>query len=179
MKFIRNDYKMAELMLYVAARSESDPAMGAVKLNKVLYHSDFRAFLELGHPITGHRYVKLPHGPTPTSLLSVRNELVATGQAEVRKTDVGATKPQERLVALRRAATKAFTKQELAIVNAVLNELADMHGMALSRDSHKEPGWQMAAINEPIPYETAFIARSADRTDIARARELAEQYGWR
>ena len=56
---------MRELILYVLQRSTQGPNMGGTKLNKVLFRSDFGAFLNLGEPITGHPYFKLKNGPAP------------------------------------------------------------------------------------------------------------------
>ena len=44
-----NEGKFRELILYVARRSEDDKYFGAVKLNKILYFSDFNAYRELGN----------------------------------------------------------------------------------------------------------------------------------
>src|SRR6266487_3415423 len=49
----RADEKLRELILHICIRSEDDEAFGAVKLNKLLFFSDFHAFLRLGKPITG------------------------------------------------------------------------------------------------------------------------------
>ena len=55
-----NEQKFKELVIYIAGRCESDPYFGAVKLNKLLFFSDFFAYAKLGNPITGAEYMKLP-----------------------------------------------------------------------------------------------------------------------
>jgi len=40
--------KFRELILYIARKSEDDPKFGAVKLNKILFFSDFAAFRAFG-----------------------------------------------------------------------------------------------------------------------------------
>ena len=48
--------KFCELVLYIAKRSEDDPRFCAVKLNKIMYYSDFGAYRRLGQSITGANY---------------------------------------------------------------------------------------------------------------------------
>ena len=50
-KFKPDDRKLAEMILLIAKRSEGDPAFGAVKLDKLLFHCDFSAYLTYGTPI--------------------------------------------------------------------------------------------------------------------------------
>src|SRR5437868_14530692 len=57
--------KLAELILYIAERSEHDKEFGKTKLLKLIAYSDFGAYQRLGRPITGAHYRKLPHGPAP------------------------------------------------------------------------------------------------------------------
>ncbi|MEA2715744.1 MAG: hypothetical protein QOI99_61, partial [Actinomycetota bacterium] len=48
-----DERKFAELVLYAASRLADDPAGGAVKLNKVLFFSEFAHMRRHGQPITG------------------------------------------------------------------------------------------------------------------------------
>ena len=63
----RSAQKFRELIIYISKRSKSDPWFGAIKLNKILYHSDFRAFERFGVPLTGVRYWRLQQGPARRS----------------------------------------------------------------------------------------------------------------
>ena len=60
-----NDAKLVELILLISEWSQGDPKFGAIKLNKLLFHADFSAFLTTGEPITGQEYFALPQGPAP------------------------------------------------------------------------------------------------------------------
>ena len=73
---ITNDEKLAELMLYISMKSESDETFGATKLNKLLFYADFIAYLKLKKPITGAEYQCIERGPAPRSLLPIRRKLV-------------------------------------------------------------------------------------------------------
>src|SRR5687767_3702503 len=74
-----DDSKLAELILFIAHRSECDERFGAVKLNKLLFFSDFLAYGRLGSSITGQDYQKLQHGPAPRKLLPVVREMEESG----------------------------------------------------------------------------------------------------
>ena len=75
--------KFRELLVYIATRSTDDPTFGSVKLNKVLYYSDFASYRLLGKPITGATYQKLREGPAPRELLECRSDLIASGTATI------------------------------------------------------------------------------------------------
>ena len=68
----RGAQRFRELIVYISQRSAEDPHFGAVKLNKILYHSDFRAYERFGVPLTGVCYFRLKAGPAPKALLPVR-----------------------------------------------------------------------------------------------------------
>ena len=65
-----NQEKFTELIVYIAEQSKDDPFFGPVKLNKILYYADFRAYRELGHSITGASYRKLTEGSCPPPVLT-------------------------------------------------------------------------------------------------------------
>ena len=71
--------KLRGLILHICIRSEDDEAFGAVKLNKLLFFSDFLAFVRLGKAITGQEYQKLDHGPAPRRMLLVIREMERSG----------------------------------------------------------------------------------------------------
>jgi len=152
-----SDHKLRELILYIAAKSESDPNFGATKLNKILFYSDFLAYRALGQSITGQRYQKLEFGPAPRAILPVLRQMEeerACAQAE--RSHHGLR--QRRVVALREADLAAFSAQEIDVVRDVITELWNMTGAEVSDLSHQFVGWQVAAPGEEIPYGTVRIS---------------------
>jgi hypothetical protein len=152
-----SEHKLRELILYIAAKSESDPNFGATKLNKLLFYSDFLAYRALGRSITGQRYQKLEFGPAPKGILPVLREMEqerACAQAE--RTHHGLR--QRRVVALREADLAAFSAQEIDLVRDVITELWNLTGSEVSDLSHQFVGWQVAGLGEEIPYGTVWIA---------------------
>ncbi len=71
-----NEPRFRELLLYISQKCANDPKFGAVKLNRILFLSDFLAFAHYGEPITDFEYQKLGQGPAPRRLLPVRNQMI-------------------------------------------------------------------------------------------------------
>ncbi|MBK9516193.1 MAG: SocA family protein [Anaeromyxobacter sp.] len=155
--FDYDEHKLGELIVYIASKCEKHVRFGATKLNKILFYADFIAYENLGKPITGAEYQKLPHGPAPVRLLPVQAQLVAL-QAVVKREGVtpgGYT--EKRLVPLRRANLKGFEPDEIAVVDEVIEAFKDASAVAVSEFSHRMPGWKFALDNEVIPYFTALL----------------------
>jgi len=169
-----NEKKLKELILYIARRSEDDPNYGAVKLNKILYRADFRAYLELGRPITGAPYVALEMGPGPYRLPVVRDALIDAGDATLDRELLGKYYIH-RLVALRDADVSLFREGELELVDRVIEELRPLGWKALSDATHAEPGWAAAKPSAIIPYESAFVSSKITKADRDRATTAIAQ----
>src|ERR1700677_2825411 len=92
--------RFRELIIYVSKNSEDDPYFGAIKLNKILYYSDFRAFERFGIPLTGAVYFRLRNGPAPKVMIPVRNALIKEGAIRVDVVRLGEY-DQYRTIALR------------------------------------------------------------------------------
>jgi len=168
---IPNDRKFQELLLYVASRCEGDPTFGAVKLNKILFFADFLAYGKLGKAITGQAYQKLEHGPAPVRLIPLKRELVPQAAVEQQRDYYGHV--QTRLIALREADLSEFTGAEVAIIDAVIRDLWDQNATEVSDLSHKFLGWEVADVQEVIPYETVFLdSRPLTAKEEERAAEL-------
>jgi hypothetical protein len=161
--------KFKELVLYLSERSTSDDGFGMVKLNKLLYRSDFEAFRLLGKSITGETYVKQEFGPVAADLPIILDELASAGfirwehpQSGRFKRDVpAATAPSD---------PKRFTAQELALIDHTLDELSRHGGKSVSEWSHENSvGWNVVSVSEVIPYETALLSREPLADDLLQA----------
>lgn len=168
--------KFKELILYVAQESEFDPNFGATKLNKILFFCDFLAYRAYGKSVSDQRYFKLPFGPAPRALKPALSELIAEEACiEIERDHFG--RPQKRVVARREARVEAFTPQEVALINRVIRALWDNSAQEVSELSHHFIGWQMAADQGDIPYETIFLGDprefSLTEAEIAHGQQLA------
>jgi uncharacterized phage-associated protein len=169
--------KFQELILYLAKRSADDPHFGATKLNKLLFFSDFLAYGQLGSPITGATYQKLRWGPAPRQLLPTQREMKRDGIAQVRR---ASTFTPDKTTALRDPDLSVFTAEEIAIVDEVLCELQSDNATMVSDRSHQfSVGWQVAAEQEEIPYETVFLyGGDIHPAALEYGKQLAVDQGW-
>ena len=170
--------RFKELIVYVAERCADDPSFGAVKLNKILYYSDFDAYRLLGEPISGATYRKLSEGPAPKELLKARDELVAHGRLNLEERSYF-NRTQKRLVLTHgeNANPEVFSVEERQIVDQVVQFFWGKSAREVSDYSHREPGWLAAGERERIPYETAGLSpEPIDQETEEFALKLAREY---
>lgn len=153
-----NEPKFKELVLYVASKTHKDPTIGAIKLNKILYYSDFIAYKRLGRPITGAAYQKLAEGPAPRRMVPIRRMMVDSGRIRLEERPYFNGMIQRIVPTPRMLTPKLLSTAEIAIVDEVLAALAGKTAREVSDMSHRELGWVLAKSGEVIPYETAWLS---------------------
>jgi hypothetical protein len=173
--------KLAELVLYVAKRTQGDRAAGATKLNKYLYFADFSAVRRLGRPITGADYQKLRFGPAPRRLTPVRERLLRGGDARLEERVDALGYVHSELIPLREPRTDLFTPEELLLVDEVIEDLRERTATEVSALSHREAGWQLVGEGDSIPYELAFVLAPSEAGTTpaihAEGERLLAEYG--
>ncbi len=171
--------KLGELILYIASKSQDDPAFGTAKLNKILFTVDFFTYGILGHSLTNATYIRLEYSPSPRELNDVRDQLISEGRAAV-QTGSYIGKPQKRLVALAAPDMSLFSAEERALVDDLINELKPLNATQFSTWTHTLSPWLSATDYEEIPYNTVFVmknepaSREAMIWAINRLEELRE-----
>ena len=166
--------KLKELIVYISAKCQDDPAFGAVKLNKILFRADFQAYRLRGSPVTGAAYFRLKHGPAPKAMMPVMRELHEDEAVRTQRRMVGA-REQKRPIALRPANLKHFSGEDIAIVDSVIDDLWGKPAITVSAESHGIQ-WQTRGDKEPIPYESAWLSdEPVTADDEDRARELVRE----
>lgn len=170
--------RLRQLILFISDRCRKSSKFGAVKLNKILFYSDFNSFAKHGKPITNIPYQKRPFGPVPSVYEEVRDEMIADKEIDL----VNEGLPpyiRQHVVPLEEANIDAyFEPHVIALVDEVIQTLADLSVSEVSELSH-DFAWQIAGDYELIPYEAVFIYdRELSEREIARAHELADKYGW-
>lgn len=177
-KVKENERKFRELVLYISQKCASDPMFGATKLNKVLFYSDFLAYANLGQPITGFEYQKLPNGPVPRRLLPVRDKMVEQNELGIQEVLLKNGYIQKRTVNLRPPDLRTFSAQEISLVDQVIEALGDASAGAVSELSYRQIGWIVADDGETIPYSTVCLSNEPlTETETRRAQELAATHG--
>ncbi len=175
---IGDEEKLGELILYISQKSAVDPKFGSVKLNKILYLSDFLAFGNWGEAITGVPYQHLPKGPAPKRLLPVRDELRSRGELVVQEVPLKSGNVQQRTVNLREPKLELFSGKEISLVDKVIEVLWGLDADEATEFSHRFVGWKMTKGGENIPYGSIFISdEPLSEAEILRGQEFAKEFG--
>jgi hypothetical protein len=149
--------KLKELILYVSAKSETDPKYGYTKLNKLLFYIDFSAFREFGEAVTGARYHAIEHGPAPMAMKHIERDMTEARDLVIRPGFRGGLS-QQKPIALRGADLGAFSGREIALVDDVIGRFWNLDATEIQHLSHEEIGWRLAyPRREEIPYSVALI----------------------
>src|ERR1022692_449193 len=149
-----NDDKLGELILLISEWSQLDKKFGSIKLNKLLFHADFSAFLVMGDPITGQEYFALKQGPAPRRLKPVTDRMKKSGWLAFQKlSSLG--HPQKPPIPLRPPHLKMFSGTEIGFVRQTVDKFWRFNATEISNQSHLFLGWKTARLRETIPYATA------------------------
>src|SRR5713101_2465496 len=174
---VGDEEKLAELILYISQKCATDPKFGAIKLNKILYLSEFLSFGNWGEPITGVEYQHLRKGPAPRRLIPVREELQRSGKLAVQRLPLRGGNVQVRTVNLVDPNWKVLSAREISLVDNIIEELWDLDAEESSEFSHRFVGWKMTKEGDPIPYGSIFISdEPLSAAETLRGQELAKEF---
>lgn len=150
--------KLANLIIYIAAKCQMDDAFGATKLNKILFTADFVAHGAWGRSISGATYRKLKNGPVPHELPIVRNRLERESKIVIQERSYfGRT--QKRIIPMITPDLSIFTAEEIQLVDQVIAATGPLNGTQLSEWSHTLRPWLSARDGETIPYVAVFTLK--------------------
>jgi hypothetical protein len=174
-KEIENEQKFKELIIYISRLSMDDENCGATKLNKLLFFTDFLAYLNLGKSISGQEYQKLPNGPAPKRLVPVRRAMKNNNDIVFYQNNHFGYE-QHRIIPTRDADLSLFSPQEIHLINYVVREFEEKNGSEVSEISHQFAGWKLAELNEIIPYEVSLVGnRELTSEEIEYGRSLHQE----
>jgi len=168
--------RLTELILYVSKKLSKDDYFGQIKLNKVLFFSDFTAYGRLGRTITGVEYQHLDEGPAARPMLPIQTRMKAAKILVIEPRSLyGFT--QDRPISLRDPDLSDFSGEEIAIVDAWIDRLRPMTAAQASSFSHDTFGWRTTKKGHTIEPRSVFISwRTPSAADIERGRELAKKH---
>jgi hypothetical protein len=159
-----SDIKLGELILYICQKSANDFYFGSVKLNKLLYYSDFLAYAQWGNTITGAEYRNLREGPAPVRLVEVRDALLNENPPALAiQINQFPSYVQKKPVHLRPPNLSLFRGNELALVGNVIKENESLNGTQISNKSHHEWGWILTSEYETIKPASFLLAPDTER----------------
>jgi hypothetical protein len=170
--------RLKEMILYISRKCAPDHSFGAIKLNKILWWSDFMAYAQHGEGITGVEYQRLAQGPAPRRLVPARQELIADERAVVLHFSELGGYTRKVIHAKDEPCLTMFSAAQIAIVDEVIERVGGLTASTVSNLSHGK-AWEIADDGESIPYEAVFLSdEPVDAWDKARTIELAAQFGW-
>jgi len=153
--------KLKALILYFC--EHTDPKfLGKVKLMKLFYFVDFIHTKKFASPVTYDRYVKLGHGPIPSTI----KNLVDDSESDIENSILADTINIEcepfrhihRIVARRKLTDsdlQLFSKNELTVLENVCSRFYDKNTTFIEDVSHKEAPWKESQPLQEIPYTLA------------------------
>jgi Protein of unknown function (DUF4065) len=171
-----NREKFNSLVHYICSRTEPSK-LGAVKLYKILWLSDFTAFHNHGSSITGARYIKRQFGPVPAAIATAISDLEASNSIFVSRVPFH-KHIKEQYRSLSRPAMGSFSDAQIELIDRMIQFVSDEHtARSISEYSHDHV-WRAAGDGEEIPYFTVFAVREdPDAADLDWARKEIESLG--
>ena len=149
--------RLRQMILYVSIKSQDTPRFGRIKLNKILWKSDFDAYAARGVPVTGCAYQRLRLGPAPRAMLPLLMEMLQVGLLREEIVDFGDGIEERRPVALEQPNMSYFSDDDLTYVGEAMRYYWPLTGMETSDDSHGL-AWQTRSDREPMPYQSALLS---------------------
>jgi hypothetical protein len=172
------EYRFSQLILFIAERCKKDPTFSAIKLNKILFYSDFEAYARLGTPITGVAYQKLRLGPAPQAMPRILDEMQQDKLIRIVRQVVRGAAARDRVVPIRPPADPIFDREEIDIVEQYIRLFWERSATWVSKYSHGM-AWKLAQLNELIPYDAVFISDAPiTQAEVDHVKELATEHGW-
>lgn len=147
-----------------------------MELVKLIYLADRKALLQLEVPITGDRFVALPHGPALNHIL----ELIQWGPVDERDAPwFAAVSPPfgYNLKALPACREDELSDAEDQMLKEVFQEFGKLNWQELSRFSRTLPEWvRPAGERTPIAPEQILLLEGKTREEIERIRSEVAAY---
>lgn len=167
-----NRRRMQVLVHYICGKCKPRQ-LGRVKLNKILFYIACNSLAAFGKPVYEDRFVKRQHGPVSVSLDRVLEELSDAGEIEVSWVSHYG-KDKEEYAVLKAGGLKNFTVEEKALIDTVIERIAEGHtAKSISEKTHDRI-WRLAEEGEEIPLYTVFMSKTREITEAERAWGLRE-----
>lgn len=141
--------KLVEMVVYLTSKLDK---VSKTKLMKLLFYSDFRNFRETGLSISGMTYRHLPFGPVPDHHYLI---LDALSEMNHIKLEPFSDYEGEYLVPEHEPDFSFFDRDELEILNGVIDDFSNMNAAEISEYSHQEEAYTATKEKEYISYEYA------------------------
>jgi hypothetical protein len=170
--------RIKEAILYVAVCCASARFFGSTKLNKIIWKADFRSFAARGVPVTGRPYRKRPFGPALHEMLPVHRGMQREGLIRVDSRDFGDGFIEDRTIPLIEPKFVYLLPEDFAFIDEAVKYYWELTGGETSDESHG-PAWRTRKLNDPIPYELAYLnEKPLSLAQTIHIEQLIYEKGW-
>jgi uncharacterized phage-associated protein len=148
--------KFSTVLHYIIDICGHKDNVGKTVLFKLLYFSDFDFYELYEEKMTGEEYKRLPYGPGPEHFSLAISKLVQEEKISSKTVEFGKDTRQFRYDSLDNPDIDLLSKEELNIIDNVINRCSHMNANKISDYSHEDLPWQATETNEIIDYELVF-----------------------
>ncbi len=169
--------RLRQLIIYVSDRCKDAEWFGAIKLNKILWRTDFQSFARRGVPVTGREYKRLELGPAPKEMPTLHKEMQLQGLIRLDKVWVRDGMEEHKTIALVSPNLELFSQDDLSFVDESIGYYWNKTGIEASDDSHGA-AWKSRNNGDLMPYELAYLSdKPLPRKQFLKLRTLIEDEG--
>ena len=125
------------------------------KLLKEMFYADFLNYKNIGASITGLEYAKLPYGPVPDDFEKIiteckNEELISYNIEYINEYEL------HNIKCLGEIDKSIFSREELNIINKVIDFFKDYKSKEIADFSHEEKAYIETNLSDKISYDYAF-----------------------
>ncbi len=147
--------KFKAVLSYIISRCESKPNAGKTLLCKLLYFSDFNFYEIHEESITDETYLKFEHGPLPSHIDDVLDEM--RDDEDIEMTFERYCGNVRRHYCLKRSPDLSLLNtDELRVIDEVIDKMGDWNERMSSAYSHGDMPWMIAEDCDVLDYEYVF-----------------------
>lgn len=159
-----NTEKFKQILLYIISKVGGRPNIGQTAIYKLLYFIDFDYYEKYQEYLTGAKYIKNTHGPTPVSFVKISRDLQKKGKlVEVKNKYFGFD--QTRYMVTSEPEVSLLSAEQLKHIDDELVRLATKSARELSDLSHKDTPWKVAKDRQELNYRHVFYR--PDETSVS------------
>lgn len=166
--------KLKAILLYFCTNTDTT-FLGKVKLMKLFYFLDFGHVKKYGTPVTFDTYIKLEHGPIPTTVKNLVDEVCDDINSSILADTIYCERPDgsmmKRILPKRDFSDedkKYFSQSEIEMLEIVCNRFGSKNTKYIEDASHNEAPWKNTELLDIIPYTLA----AEDSDCIASEEEI-------
>lgn len=153
--------KLKAMILFFGKHTNPD-LLGKVKLMKLFYFADFGHLKKHGAPITYDIYLHLDHGPVPSAIMGLVNQVEDDYESAVLSDTISIASNNRQWIHKIRILrdfeekdSKYFSPAEIKTLRIVCQRFKNEIGKTMEEISHKEAAWLKTGFAKPIPYSLA------------------------